>query len=194
MEEGTYNDPANTVLNATLNTRVIPSFLFDDGDLSEEIFNYIEHPIYDVPADLLVSNWTETCSDPEAIFGSLSVIGPFVGCLLYANITRDIANGSLVTNITDSTFVSDASETISLNLRSTYTTCLSGYCASQNECAASNVCDVGNLLTSGYELSAQGVVKCWLKLCTPSVQEANPDIAGVGVCYSSVSRLSEMAC
>ena len=194
MEEGTYNDPANTVINATLNTRVIPSFVFGDGDVSEDIFNYIEHPIYDVPADFLVSNWTEACSDPEAIFGGLSVIGPFVGCLLYANITRDIANGSLVTNITDSTFVSDDSEAISASLRSTYTTCLSGYCASQDECSASNICDVGNLLTSDYELSAQGVTKCWLKLCTPSVQEANPDIAGVGVRYSSIIRIYETAC
>jgi hypothetical protein len=151
--EGTYNDPANS-------GGIIPSFLFGDGDPSGSIFDYINYPVWNSSTVYQVTNWTETCTDPETIFGSASALGPFVGCLLYANITRDIANGSLLTNLTDSTFLSNDSDAISANLRSTYTTCLSGYCASQNECAATDVCTVGNLLTNSYELSAQGVAKC----------------------------------
>jgi hypothetical protein len=175
--EGTYNDPANSA-------NIIPSFLFDDGDPSEHIFHYLNQTGEQYPTSR-VDNWTQTCSDPEKIFGSASALGPFVGCMLYANVTRDIAKGSLnsslLANAADRSFLSNNSETISLSLRSTYTTCLAGYCATQAECAASEICTVGNLLTGNYELSAQGVAKCWLKLCTPSVQLANPDIAGVGV-------------
>ena len=179
--EGTYNDSANTVITVGgVTSRLIPEFLFDDGDPSEHISDYLSLPVLQLP-EFHVNNWTDTCTKPESILGSASPLGPFVGCLLYANITRDIANGSLLTNLTDVTFLSNDSKTISLNLRSTYTTCLAGYCATQAECAASDICSVGNLLTGNYELSAQGVAKCWLKLCSPEVQFANADIAGVGV-------------
>jgi hypothetical protein len=190
--EGTYNDPANTNISfGDTNFRIIPSFLFEDGDPSEFIFDYIinQPPIYAAVFNTSATDWSETCSDPEAIFGSASAFGTFVGCLLYANVTRDIANGSLLTNLTDSTFVADNSTAISTFVRSTYTTCLAGFCAGQAECAADNVCDVGNLLTSDYELSANGVAKCWLKLCTKTVQTANTDIAGIGVRVSLYLRL-----
>ena len=180
--EGTYNDPANTFL-ADVNTRMIPEFLFDDSDPIDGFFDYMNSPLRNLPTDT-VANWTDTCSSPQTIFSGESALGPFVGCLLYANVTRNLANGSMVTNASDATFLSDGSEQIALSLRNTYTTCLTSYCASQAECAVSNICDVGNLLTSNYELSAQGVAKCWLKLCTPNVQRANSDIAGVGVCSS----------
>jgi hypothetical protein len=182
--EGTYNDPANSYFSEN-GANAIPSFLFDDGDPSGHIFDYLNQPLEQLPI-FHVANWSAACSDPETIFGSASAVGPFVGCLLYANLTRDIAQGSvnssLVKNATALGFLSNQSETISSNLRSTYSTCLAGYCATQAECAASDICTIGNLLTNNYELSAQGVAKCWLKLCTPSVQLANADIAGVGVC------------
>ncbi|KAE9363870.1 hypothetical protein N431DRAFT_356005 [Stipitochalara longipes BDJ] len=184
--EGTYNDPANTFVPEA-NARIIPAFLFDDGDPSEGFFDYSNSVFKNLPIDS-VANWTEACSSPEAIFSSDSSLGSFIGCLLYANITRNLASGSMVTNASDNTFLSDNSEQISLDLRSTYTTCLTGYCATQAECALSNICDVGNLLTSNYELSAQGVTKCWLKLCTPNVQTANPDIAGVGILLSYLTQ------
>jgi hypothetical protein len=177
--EGTYNDPANTFIPEA-NARIIPAFLFDGGDPSEGLFDYLNTPFKDLPIDT-ISNWTEACSSPETIFSGESALGSFVGCLLYANITRNLASGSMVTNASDATFLSNDSEQIALSLRSTYTTCLTSYCATQAECAVSDICNVGNLLTGNYELSAQGVAKCWLKLCTPDVQSANPDIAGVGV-------------
>ena len=196
--EGTYNDPANTNLNLSkdTNSRIIPSFLFEDSDPSEFIFDYIINQPPNVAAvfNTTTAVWPEICSDPEQIFGDASVLGTFVGCLLYANVTRDIANGSLITNLTDSTFVTDNSTAISTFVRSTYTTCLAGFCAGRAECAADNICDVGNLLTSNYELSAHGVAKCWLKLCTKNVQTANTDIAGVGVCSPLYLGFYQMAC
>lgn len=186
--EGTYNDPANTPLQSLAGPgfpgRIIPSFLFDDGDASEHLFEYLNSPLLQLPM-FRVDNWTHACSNLEAIFGNPSYAGVFVTCLLYGNVTRDITSGLLPANLTDASFVSDGSGALSLNLRSTYTTCLGGYCASQAECSATNVCSVGNLLTGGYELSAQGVAQCWLKLCTQTVQFANADIAGVGVRYPS---------
>ena len=181
--EGTYNDPANTFI-PKINARLIPAFLFEDGDPSEGFFDYMNSPFKTLPTDT-VANWTEACSSPQTIFTGHSSLGSFVGCLLYANITRNLASGSMVTNASDATFLSNASEQISSSLRSTYTTCLTSYCSSQKECATSDICDVGNLLTNNYELSSQGVTKCWLKLCTPNVQSANADIAGVGVRSSS---------
>ena len=187
--EGTFTDPANSVLDlAGVMGRIIPVYLFDDSDPAEHIFDYLSSPILQTPV-VHVDDWTKACSDPETIFGSASALSRFVGCLLYPNVTRNIAAGTFSVNNTQISFLnglhylsnSSAEETISLDLRSTYTTCLAGYCASQAECASSDLCDVGNLLTSNYELSAQGVAKCWLKLCTPSVQHANADIAGIGV-------------
>ncbi|KAN0104864.1 hypothetical protein V8E51_010609 [Hyaloscypha variabilis] len=184
--EGTYNDPANTFVPEA-NARIIPAFLFDGGDPSEGLFDYLNTPFKDLPIDT-ISNWTEACSSPETIFSGESALGSFVGCLLYANITRNLASGSMVTNASDATFLSNDSEQIALSLRSTYTTCLTSYCATQAECAVSDICNVGNLLTGNYELSAQGVAKCWLKLCTPNVQSANPDIAGVGILLSYLTQ------
>lgn len=98
--------------------------------------------------------------------------------MLYSNITHDVLNGTLDTNLTaDFTSLDVAS-----SLRSIYSTCLPTYCAADPDCAAASVCDVGNLLTSGYELSAQGVGNCYYTLCSGNVAVLNADIAGIGVC------------
>jgi hypothetical protein len=160
--EGTFTDPANTPLDiAGVMGRIIPEYLFDDGDLAEHIFDYLSSPILKIPI-VHVDDWTKACSEPEVIFGSASALGRFVGCLLYPNVTRDIVAGSLPVNKTGLSFLNGlnylsnslAEEKISADLRSTYITCLAGYYASQTECASSDLCNVGNLLTSNYELSA----------------------------------------
>jgi hypothetical protein len=115
------------------------------------------------------------CSNPSKIF---LAPGFFIGCLLYPNVTRNIKDGSLPSNLTDIGFTSDA---VALSVRSIIPTCLATYCASQTNCAASDMCDIGNLLTSGYELSAQGTAECWLSLCSEDVASVNADIAGIGV-------------
>jgi hypothetical protein len=190
---GTFYDPANNLgfipsylFNATANNLgFIPSYLFNATDASTYIFDYLKVDYHynfgaGITSDGHIVNWTKVCSTPGWIFlGN----GPLIGCLLYPNVTRNIRDGSLPTNLTDIGFSSNA---VASYVRSIYPTCLATYCASQPDCAARDVCDVGNLLTSGYELSAQGVAECWLSLCSGYVSSVNADIAGIGV---RISRL-----
>jgi len=184
---GTFDDPANSL-------GVIPSFLFNATDASTHIFDLLTGSnSWTNVSRANVTDWTESCNGSDHIFsGTLH----FLGCLLYPNISRNIQDGSLSTNLTQIGFLPANQTGINLTasgvstwIRSIYPTCLVAYCAPQSKCGASQVCQVGNLLTSGYELSAQGVAECWLSLCSTDVESAsvNPDIAGIGVCPPSLS-------
>jgi hypothetical protein len=161
--------------------------IFDSVDASIWIFRFLEtstfRPSFAV-ADGHVTNWTAECSTPGAPFGE---IARFVGCLLYPNVTRSLLNGTLpvISGDTDNinlTSVGFTSPDLGLSLRSIYSTCLPTYCASVSECAATDFCDVGNLLSSSFELSAQGVGQCYNSICSRDVTPPNPDIARIGVC------------
>jgi hypothetical protein len=170
----------------------IPLYLFNSTDTSTHIFellndsayhwNYSGRGISYSPNN--VRNWTALCDVPRVVFLSSRTL---IECLLYPNVTRNIQDGSLPNNLTDISF---SSNTVASNVRSIFPTCLSTYCASQSNCAASSACNLGKLLTSGYEVSAQGVTECWLSICTENVSAVNFDVAGIGVQYST-SRLSE---
>ena len=167
------------------NATVIPPYLFTAPDASTHIFDFLADPVYQGfsgwdSSGGKVTNWTDYCSFAGGVFLGY---GPFLGCLLYPNTTRNIQDGTLPTNLTDVGFSTsnETANSVSSYLRSIYPTCLSVYCASQDECAATAACDVGNLLTDGYELSAQGVGNCWQTLCSLDVEIVNPDVAGIGV-------------
>jgi hypothetical protein len=177
MASMSYEDPTNAA-------GVIPSYLFNSTDASTHIYEYLA--AYNEPnnqgfgntssANYTVSDWSVTCSEPWRVFMAPSV---FVGCLLYSNVTRNVMQGSLPTNLTTLGFTSPD---VGLQLRSGIATCLSGFCTtSSGDCPSTDACDVGNLLTGGYELSAQGVAQCWVTLCTDNVGDLDGDVAGIGV-------------
>ena len=174
--------------NASINA--IHPYLFTAPDASTHIFDFLSDPLYHGShgwdtSDGQVTNWTEYCSSPAGVFIGY---GPFLGCLLYPNTTRNIRDGTLPSNLTDVGFTTSnqTADTTSRYLRSLVPMCLSAYCASQSDCAATSACDFGNLLTDGHELSAQGVGNCWSTMCSSGLQLVNPDIAGVGVCIVSL--------
>jgi len=163
----------------------IISSIFNATDATADISHFINESLYtgQYTYNGTVTNWTEVCSYPGNPFHGVYL---FVGCLLYPNVTRNILNGTLsvIQGNTNLTAVGFTSLDIASSIRSIYSTCLPTYCASDPGCAAANVCDVGNLLTSGYELSAQGVGNCYDTLCSGNVAVPNADLAGIGVCIS----------
>jgi len=143
----------------------IISSIFNATDATTDISDFLNVSTFlgGSTYDGTVTSWTELCSYPGNPFYTLST---FVGCLLYPNVTRNILNGTLavIQGNTNLTAVGFTSLDLASSLRSIYSTCLPTYCASDSDCAAA-VCDVGNLLTSGYELSAQGIGNCYQTLC-----------------------------
>lgn len=170
-----------------LGTR-IPQYLFTAPDASTHIFEFLSDPILQGFAGAgssggSVLNWTDYCG----FGGSATTIplgaGPFLGCLLYHNVTRNVRDGILPSNLTSVGFSStnDTVDRVSSLVKTIIPTCLVAYCSSQPDCAATPMCDVGRLFTNDYQLSAQGVANCWQSLCSLNVQSVNSDIAGVGV-------------
>lgn len=170
---GTYEDPTNA-------NGIIPWYLFNTTDASTHIFEFLETYNSSVAGSngslYTTSDWSAECSVPFNVFVGAPI---FVGCLLYQNVTRDIINGSLPTNLTEVGFTS---ADVGSKVRSEIATCLATFCSGFGSCASTNVCDVGSLLTSGYELSAQGVAQCWVTLCSEYVNDIDQDFAGIGVC------------
>jgi hypothetical protein len=174
----------------------VPSYLFTSPDASLHVFDFLSDPNFgaafngDGISEGRVSNWTNYCGiNVNVALG----YGPFVGCLLYPNVTRHVRDGTLPANLTDIGFAVpgniNTENLLSRSLQSHIPTCLVSYCASQPDCASTFACNVGNLLTSNGNLSAQGVANCWQTLCSLNVQALDADIAGIGVsltCFQSI--------
>jgi hypothetical protein len=160
------------------------NYIYNAANSSETIFTFLNSTFTGPNASEngMVTNWTELCSDNSTRFQTLP---NFIGCLLYSNVTRDILDGTLgtVQGDTNLTALGFTSVDVASAIWSSYLTCLPIYTASFSSFSKDNGnCTVGQLLTGGYELSAQGVGTCVESLCSGAVQVANPDIAGIGVC------------
>jgi len=163
----------------------IPSYLFTSPDASLHVFDFLSDSLFgksfggDGTSGGSVLNWTDYCSGSGVFLG----YGPFLGCLLYPNVTRNVRGGTLPANLTELGYslANNTADRLSPWLRSSIPTCLVSYCASQPDCASTFDCDVGKLFTDGRDLSAHGVATCWQTLCSLDVQALNADIAGIGV-------------
>lgn len=82
----------------------IPSYLFTSPDASLHIFDFLSNSTFgaaffgDGTSGGSLMNWTTFCEEyGNAVLG----YGPFVGCLLYPNVTRNVQDGTLPANLTE---------------------------------------------------------------------------------------------